>query len=118
MGERRFGILIASSRFPQEPKLTSLRCPENDVDGLDKMLASKDRGEFSEVLVYKNRPHHEILRSINRVLRHATKDDLVPCNILSFVCRESMIYWRQLNRGGRHVAKISSNADQGGAQRA
>ena len=42
----------------------------------------------------------------------------VPCNIISFVFRESMIFWRQLNEGGRHVAKISSNTDQGGAQRA
>ena len=43
---------------------------------------------------------------------------LVPCNIISFVFRESMIFWRQLNEGGRHVAQISSNPDPGGAQRA
>ncbi|MCK9363811.1 MAG: DUF1353 domain-containing protein, partial [Syntrophales bacterium] len=42
---------------------------------------------------------------------------LVPCNILSFVFRESMIFWRQLNEGGRHATKISSNTDGGGTQR-
>ena len=31
---KRYGVLIASSRFPDEPKLTDLNCPENDVDGL------------------------------------------------------------------------------------
>jgi hypothetical protein len=77
MSERRFGILIAGSRFPEEPKLTPLRCPENDVDALNEILTSKDRGEFTEILVFKNRPHYEVTRSINHVLRQATKDDLV-----------------------------------------
>ena len=43
---------------------------------------------------------------------------LVPRNIISFVFTKSMIYWRQLNEGGCHVAKISSNPDEGGAWRA
>ncbi len=33
MNGKRYGILIANSRFPEEPKLTDLRCPENDADG-------------------------------------------------------------------------------------
>jgi glutamate racemase len=37
---------------------------------------------------------------------------LVPRNINSFVFTKIMIYWRQLNQGGSHVAKISSNTDQ------
>jgi PAS domain-containing protein len=49
---------------------------------------------------------------------HPDDKMLVPCNMIYFVFRESMIFWRQLNEGGRHVAKISSNTDQGGAQRA
>lgn len=36
---------------------------------------------------------------------------LVPCNIIYFVFGENMIFWRQLNEGGRHVAQISSNPD-------
>lgn len=38
MIEERRAILIASSQFPAEPKLPRLRCPENDVEGLNKLL--------------------------------------------------------------------------------
>ena len=41
--------------------------------------------------------------------------ELVPCNIKSFVFTQYMVSLRQLNHGGRNVAKISSNTDQGGA---
>ena len=77
MSERRYGILIASSRFPKEPKLDDLRCPENDVDALDGILTSKDHGEFAEIFPFKNAPHHEIQLKINMVLRDAGKNDLV-----------------------------------------
>jgi formylglycine-generating enzyme required for sulfatase activity len=77
MNERRFGILIASSRFPDEPMLEDLRCPENDVDGLHEVLSSKDRGDFAETIVLKNQPHHEVLKNINQILRQAQKNDLV-----------------------------------------
>ena len=40
--------------------------------------------------------------------------NLVPRNIISFVFTKSMIYWRQLNEGGCHVAKISSHLNKGG----
>ena len=62
MSERRFGILIASSRFPDESKLEDLRCPVNDVDGLYEVLMSEDRGGFTETIVLKNQPHHEVLK--------------------------------------------------------
>jgi|GEM_PF-368691 len=74
---RRFGILIASSRFPNEPTLEDLRFPENDVDGFNELLASQDYGQFTQTFVFKNKPHHEILRKINQILREADKDDLV-----------------------------------------
>jgi serine/threonine-protein kinase len=77
MDERRYAVLIASSHFPEEPRLENLRCPENDVDGLNEILASKDRGGFTEVTVFKNNRHHEILRKINLVLRNTQRDDLV-----------------------------------------
>jgi hypothetical protein len=51
------------------------------------------------------------------VLRKELDRRLVPCNIISFIFEKSMIYWRQLNEGGRHVTKISSNIDRGGTQR-
>jgi predicted metallopeptidase len=77
MSERRFGILIASSRFPNEPMLEDLRFPENDVDGLNELLASQDHGQFTQTFVLKNKLHHEILLKINQVLREADKNDLV-----------------------------------------
>ncbi len=77
MSERRFGILIASSRFPDEPKLEDLRFPENDVDGFNEILTSKDHGQFTETFVLKNKLHHEILLKINQILRDADRNDLV-----------------------------------------
>ncbi len=77
MIERRFGILIASSKFPDESELEDLRCPENDVDGLHEVLTSKDCGGFTETIVLKNEPHHKVLKNINRILKQAHKNDLV-----------------------------------------
>jgi formylglycine-generating enzyme required for sulfatase activity len=77
MSVRRFGILIASSRFPDEPKLEDLRFPENDVDGLNEILTSKDHGQFTQTFVLKNKLHHEILLKINQILRDADRNDLV-----------------------------------------
>jgi formylglycine-generating enzyme required for sulfatase activity len=77
MGERRFGILIASSHFPDEPGLEDLRFPENDVDGLNELLVSADYGQFTQTFILKNKPHYEILLKINQILRDADKDDLV-----------------------------------------
>lgn len=76
MSERRYGILIASSQY-QDQRLQNLRCPENDVDGLNEVLISKEHGNFSETSVLKNRPHHEVLLKFNQVLKKAGKDDLV-----------------------------------------
>lgn len=73
----RYAVLIANSVFPKEPQLQLLRCPEKDVDGLEVVLRSSERGGFSDVSVLKNRPHHEIASNIHRVLRRAGKDDLV-----------------------------------------
>jgi formylglycine-generating enzyme required for sulfatase activity len=77
MAERRFGILIASSTFPEDPKLEDLRYPENDVQGLKIILASKDRGGFSDIKTFVNAPHYEILPILNRTLKSADKSDLV-----------------------------------------
>ena len=73
----RFGVLIASSAFPEEPKLQDLACPENDVDGLQEVLSDNAIGGFSELLVVKNEPSHVALRKIHKVLRKAGRDDFV-----------------------------------------
>ena len=77
MSEERRAILIASSQFPAEPRLTPLRCPENDVEGLNRLLCSEVHGGYQEVVPLKNRAHHEVLRTINVTLRRAKKGDSV-----------------------------------------
>lgn len=75
MSENRYAVLIASSQFPNEPKLQALRCPENDVDGVSEIL--KTSGGFTETLVLKNQPNYEVLRKVNQVLKKAGKNDLI-----------------------------------------
>lgn len=77
MNENRYAILIGSSEFPEEPKLSPLKCPERDVDTLNEILSSQELGCFTETITFKNRPHHEILIKINKILRNASKNDLV-----------------------------------------
>jgi hypothetical protein len=77
---RRYGILVASSRFPETGnKLGALRCPENDVDGLYEVLTRSDLGGFdaASTLVLKNVASHEAFKRINQMLKRAGKDDLV-----------------------------------------
>jgi hypothetical protein len=60
MTEKRYGILIASSKYPNEPGLEDLRFPENDVDAMNEVLTSKEYGQFTETFVFKNAPHQFI----------------------------------------------------------
>ncbi|CAK8722426.1 hypothetical protein GCAAIG_12085 [Candidatus Electronema halotolerans] len=77
MAGKRFAILIAGSKFPDEPGLTELRCPENDVDALNELLVSPDLGRFTETVVFKNDSSHEVLVGIESVLADAGGNDLV-----------------------------------------
>ncbi|MGR0482160.1 MAG: caspase family protein [Candidatus Electronema sp. V4] len=77
MAEKRYAILIASSKYPDEPGLTPLRCPENDVDTVNEILSSHEFGQFTETFVFKNKPSHEVLERIETVLADAGRDDLV-----------------------------------------
>ncbi|MCC6408565.1 MAG: caspase family protein, partial [Planctomycetes bacterium] len=74
---RRVAILIASSRYPDEPGLATLDAPEKDVDELQKVLAGDHGGVFDEVLVLKNQPSQKVRVQLNRSLRTAAKDDQV-----------------------------------------
>lgn len=97
---KRYGVLIASSRFPDEPKLTDLNCPENDVDGLSAVLSDAAIGGFTDLVVIKNQPHHVVLRGIHQVLRKAGRDDLV----LIFYAGHG-----KLDRAGRlHLATVDT----------
>ncbi len=75
--EKRSAILIGSSKYPNEPGLTELRCPENDVDAMDAVLRSPDFGHFTETFVCKNKSSYEVLEKIETVLADAGRDDLV-----------------------------------------
>lgn len=107
MSGTRYAILIGSSEFPEEPRLNPLRCPLNDVDGMAEVLASPEYGGFSEVAVFKNRPHTEINFKLNEVLNQATKDDFV------------LIYYSghgKLDRSGRlHLTTSDTRLDVLGA---
>jgi uncharacterized caspase-like protein len=102
MSERRYGVLIASSQY-QDKKLENLRCPENDVDGLSAVLASKDYGDFAETYVLKNKTHDDVLKNIYQVLKKAGKEDLI------------LIYYSghgKLNAAGKlHLTTTDTNVD-------
>ena len=72
---RRHAILIGSSRFDKEPKLTPLKCPENDVDGMYDIVASSELGAFEEPAVFKNADHQTILGQIEETLSDARAED-------------------------------------------
>ncbi len=72
---RRRAILIGSSRFDKEPKLTPLKCPENDVDGMYDIVASAELGAFEEPVVFKNADHQIILSQIEETLSDARSED-------------------------------------------
>ncbi len=72
-----YAILIGNSIFPEESKLTELRCPEHDVEAVDAVLRDPAFGGFTQTFSFPNRPSHEILPELNRILSAARKDDLV-----------------------------------------
>jgi len=77
MAAKRYAVLVGSSLFPNEPLIEDLRLPENDVDGLDELLNSEERGQFDETLVLKNRPSYEVLREVNQLFSRVERDDFV-----------------------------------------
>ena len=74
--------------------------------------------KFVELVMGLRKTYSNDYKLGNKAWFREAMKDLVPCNIISFVYIKSMICWRQLNQGGCHVAEISSNINQRGAQRA
>ncbi|MEI2762218.1 caspase family protein [Methanothrix soehngenii] len=101
MTEQRYAILIASSQF-EDDNLQNQNAPENDVDGLDRILKSKEYGNFSNTFPLKNSPHHRVQEEIDRVIQTANKDDLI------------LIYYSghgKLDHAGKlHLATTNTNA--------
>ena len=100
MTERRYAVLIASSQF-EDQSLQKLQCPENDVDGFDKILRSEEYGNFSATFPLKNVPNHAVQEKIEQVIQTADKDDLI------------LIYYSghgKLDRAGKlHLATTNTN---------
>src|SRR5262245_49129304 len=75
---RRYAVLIGSNSFDKEPKLTPLKCPGNDVDGMREILAAAELGAFEDPFVFKNAESHVVARRIGKVLAEASNHD--DCN--------------------------------------
>ncbi len=74
---KRYAILIGSSRFDKEPKLPSLRCPENDVDGMHEIISAAELGAFTDTFVFKNSDNQTVLNQIAGILSDASNEDQV-----------------------------------------
>lgn len=77
MSVRRFAVLIGNSKFPNEPRLPPLNCPETDVDDLAEVLSSEELGRFTSIVPLKNFTHYEVLREVGNVFDQSGKDDLI-----------------------------------------
>jgi uncharacterized caspase-like protein len=103
MEGKRYAILIGNGKYPKDTRLRPLRCPEKDVDDLEKVLKSKEYGDFTEVSVLKDVPHYESEAMLLQVLRSARTEDLV------------LIYYSGHGKlgleGDLHLATVNTNID-------
>jgi hypothetical protein len=73
----RHAILIGNRCFPEdEARLRMLRCPENDVNGLSKLLGSTQHGSYAVTPIVDG-THDVARRAIYQCLRKAAAEDLV-----------------------------------------
>ncbi len=77
MSYNKFGILIANQDYPDGSGFQPLVCPHNDVEALQEVLSHPDHGEFTQVVVLKEKPRRDILLGIENVLEKAERNDLV-----------------------------------------
>src|SRR4051794_21670960 len=77
MSQQYYAILIANSRFPQDLNISTLRCPENDVDALHELFTSEIHGFFTRAYMLKNLDSKSVERKIHEVLNVAAKEDLL-----------------------------------------
>jgi hypothetical protein len=105
MSEARYAVLIGNSSYPDEPRLSRLRCPENDVAGIRDRLTFARNGLFdpAHVTVLTNAPHYEVLQTVERTVRQASKSDLL------------LLYYSghgQCDEAGRlHLAALNTRLD-------
>lgn len=82
MAGKRYAVLIGNGAYEAPspgapPRLPTLRCPSEDVDGLKKLLSADAHGAY-DVLTLVDRPHGEAEAAIYDVMINRAKtDDLV-----------------------------------------
>jgi hypothetical protein len=105
MSEARHAVLIGNSKYPDEPRLAPLRCPENDIAGIQERLTSPRNGLFDPLNVASivNSPNHQVLLTVERTIRKLSRNDLL------------LIYYSghgQCDEAGRlHLAALNTRLD-------
>lgn len=74
---KKYAVLVGCGTFRNEPGLTALRCPPNDVRGLSAVLRAADAGGFDEVHELVDEPCQTVRVRLNQVFRKAGSDDVV-----------------------------------------
>jgi hypothetical protein len=78
MSLRRLALLVGNGTYdPVRSHLQSLRCPLNDITGMEQILSDPERGAFDKVVTLGDRPAHEVQRAMQQILSEATSEDLV-----------------------------------------
>ncbi len=101
----RVAVLVGNQTFRPDSGLLPLRGPQNDIAALSRILGDPQRGKFA-VREFVDRPRHEILPEIERILTRAVPGDLV------------LIYYSghgKLDRNGR-VCLATRDTEQGALQ--
>jgi hypothetical protein len=101
----RVAVLVGNQIFRPDSGLLPLRGPQNDIATLSRILGDPERGRFT-VREFLDKPRHEILPEIERVLTRAAPGDLV------------LIYYSghgKLDRNGR-LCLATRDTEQGALQ--
>lgn len=72
----RYAILIGCQNFPEEAGLQDLRCPLNDVRGMDNVLADNRLGDC-QTIVLENPTEKNVRRTIAQVCTNARRQDTI-----------------------------------------
>jgi chaperonin GroEL len=106
-----YALLIAAGEY-EDPTLSRLRAPEQDVERLAALLDDPDVGGFTEVRVLRDAPDHQVRLSIEDLLSDRLRDDLV---LLYFSChgvvdRQGKLYFAAANTRQNRPAGTATSA--------
>ncbi len=97
----RYALLVATGEY-EDPRLSRLRAPAQDVERLAALLEDPDVGGFASVRVLRDAADHEIRRAVSRLVSGREPDDLV---LLYFSCHG-------LTTAARRLYFAAANTDQ------